>query len=362
LPVPDAFFLPSSSYLERDPEEIMEARPAALRPDFIQLLDRLAAGARDPDEVEPFCPTGLARLLPIPPDPVDGDRGFCVVTTLDGREPRWNPRAQSLSGYSAADGKGQSLASLVVSEQRDPATSPNGLEKHGAALAHQRKAARAEFAAMVAHELTSPIAAIRCLTGMVMAGGLPPEEQTYALSAISRETEVLQALIVDLESAVLSESDDFVVKPRPTAVSTLLTAQVAFARTLSGEHPLTTKIDCDQRVRADPQRIGQVLRNLIDNASKYSPRGAPIELRAAHDRDQIRIEVIDRGPGIPPVDRHRIFEKFERGHTGHNHGGSGLGLGLYLSRRLVQMHGSELTVEQRPGGGSIFGFALEIVL
>jgi signal transduction histidine kinase len=353
--------LPSPSCHERDPEEIMEARPAALRPDFIQLLDGLAAGARDPDEVEPFCPTGLARLLPIPPDPVDGDRGFCVVTTLDGREPRWNPGAQSLYGYSAADRKGQSLASFVLSEQRDPATSPNGLEKHGAALAHQRNAARAEFAAMVAHELTSPIAAIRFLTGMVMAGGLPPEEQTYALSAISRETEVLQALIVDLESAVLSESNDFVVKPLPTAVSTLVTAQVAFARTLPGEHPLTTKVDSDQRVRADPQRIGQVLRNLIDNAAKYSPPGAPIELRAARNRDRIRFEVIDQGPGIPPDDRIRIFEKFERGHAGQIHGCSGLGLGLFLSRRLIQMHGSELTLEQRPGGGSIFGFDLEVV-
>jgi signal transduction histidine kinase len=353
--------LPSPSCHERDPEEIMEARPAALRPDFIQLLDGLAAGARDPDEVEPFCPTGLARLLPIPPDPVDSDRGFCVITTLDGLELRSNPRAQSLSGHSAVNGQGQSLASLVVSERRDPAASLNVLEKRGAILARQREAARAEFAAMVAHELTSPIAAIRYLTGMVMAGGLPPEEQLHALSAICQETDALQALIVDLESAVLSESDDFAVKPRPIAASTLVTSQVAFARMLPGEHPLTTKVDSDQRVRADPQRIGQVLRNLIVNAAKYSPPGAPIELRAAQNRDRIRLEVIDQGPGIPLDDRSRIFEKFERGHAGHIHGGAGLGLGLYLSRRLVQMHGSELTLEQRPGGGSIFGFDLEVV-
>jgi len=75
----------------------------------------------------------------------------------------------------------------------------------------------------------------------------------------------------------------------------------------------------------------------------------------------MRIEVADRGPGIPPHAQRRIFEKFERGRDERGERAPGVGLGLYLSRRLVQMHGSELTVEPRPGGGSTFAFELELV-
>ena len=112
---------------------------------------------------------------------------------------------------------------------------------------------------------------------------------------------------------------------------------------------------------ADPERIGQVLRNLLENAAKYSPAGAPIALRARARGSRMRIEVADRGPGIPPQAQRRIFEKFERGRDARGERVPGVGLGLYLSRRLVRMHGSQLTVAPRPGGGATFAFTLGIV-
>ena len=109
---------------------------------------------------------------------------------------------------------------------------------------------------------------------------------------------------------------------------------------------------------ADPERIGQVLRNLLSNAAKYSPEGTPIELRVIDKKGRVRLEVADRGPGIHPDDVTRIFEKFGRGREDRKT--PGVGLGLYLSRRIVRGHGSELTVEARPGGGSVFGFDLAV--
>ena len=220
---------------------------------------------------------------------------------------------------------------------------------------------KADFTAMVAHELASPIAAIRILVDMLATGELAPEAQRQTLATIGAQTDVLKTLTTDLQLAATAERDDFAVQLHPVRISELLATATLFNRTLSGEHPVTTQIVGPDWVLADQDRIGQVLRNLIENAAKYSPVGAPIELRATLRGRWMRIEVADRGPGIPPHAQRRIFEKFERGRDERGERAPGVGLGLYLSRRLVQMHGSELTVEPRPGGGSTFAFELELV-
>jgi signal transduction histidine kinase len=109
-----------------------------------------------------------------------------------------------------------------------------------------------------------------------------------------------------------------------------------------------------------PERIGQVLRNLLSNAAKYSPEDTPIELRVIGKEGRIRIEVADHGQGIHPDDVPRIFEKFGRGGDREKHKAPGVGLGLYLSQRIVRSHGSELTVQTRVGEGSVFGFELAV--
>jgi signal transduction histidine kinase len=116
-----------------------------------------------------------------------------------------------------------------------------------------------------------------------------------------------------------------------------------------------------ERVVADAERIGQVLRNLLDNAVKYSSEGMPIELRASRRRGRVLIEVVDSGPGIHPEDLTLIFEKFGRARDRTGRKIAGAGLGLYLSRRIVQSHGSTLTVRSKLGEGSVFGFELEMV-
>ena len=218
---------------------------------------------------------------------------------------------------------------------------------------------RAGFVAMVAHELGSPLAAIRALAAMLATGEVPPAEAAAALASIRAEAEQLERLVADVTAAAAAERDDFAVRPRPVELGRLLADAAAFARALPGDHPVTTELAATGPVRADPERIGQVLRNLLANAAKHTPPATPIELRAVADGGRVRVEVADRGPGIHPDDLGRVFEKFGRGRDAAGRRVPGVGLGLYLSRRIVRAHGAELTVAAAPGRGTVFGFALE---
>lgn len=236
-------------------------------------------------------------------------------------------------------------------------------------------ALKADFTAMVAHELGSPVAAIQGYTDMLATGDLGPDHRARILERVEAETEALTSLIADVQAAAAVERDDFRVELRPTMLETLLSDASAYARTLPGNHPLATSTgttgEWEERVLADPERIGQVMRNLLSNAAKYSPEGTPIELRAMPVEDpvaeatngatgRVRIEVADRGWGIRPAELSHIFEKFGRGRDADKKA-EGVGLGLYLSRRIAHAHGSELTVRSTPGEGSVFAFELEVV-
>ncbi len=222
---------------------------------------------------------------------------------------------------------------------------------------------RADFSAMVAHELGGPIAAIRKLNEMLSVRGEDPDLRRYATATTEAELGALSALVGDVRTAAAVEREDFEVEARLLPLEALLGDAEAYASTLPGHHPLETIFEGDldgvERVWADPERIGQVLRNLLSNAAKYSPEGAPIELRTTRKDGRVRIEVADHGPGIRPEDLRRIFEKFGRGPDQEGRKVPGVGLGLYLSRRIVRAHGAELAVETEPGRGSVFGFELE---
>jgi len=145
----------------------------------------------------------------------------------------------------------------------------------------------------------------------------------------------------------------------PVPLASLISEAVASARVLPGDHPLTWPEDVSGQVLADPERIGQVLRNVLSNAAKYSAPGTPIEIRVTRAGTTVRIEVIDQGFGIHPDDLVRVFEKFGRGRDTAGRRIPGVGLGLYLSRQIILAHGGTLTVTSTPGEGSVFGFTLE---
>ena len=218
---------------------------------------------------------------------------------------------------------------------------------------------KADFTAMVAHELGSPLAAIRGFADMLGVEGLGPVERAQALASIQAEAGVLTGLVADVQSASSIERDDFSVRCRRVSLDALLADAAAFANTLPGRHPLTVTNDASGMIWADPDRLLQVLRNLLGNAAKYSPEGTPIALRARRSAGRARIEVADQGYGIHPDDLARIFEKFGRGRNQSGRKVAGVGLGLYLSRRIVQTHGSDLIVTSSVGEGSVFEFDVE---
>ena len=106
--------------------------------------------------------------------------------------------------------------------------------------------------------------------------------------------------------------------------------------------------------------IEQVFINLLENAIKYTPAHSPIDLSAAADGAAIVIAVADRGPGLPPGDEQRIFEKFYRARAPASRNGSGVGLGLTICRGIVEAHGGRIWAENRSGGGAVFRFTLPI--
>lgn len=240
-------------------------------------------------------------------------------------------------------------------------------DERAALLAREREHSRAlrelavlknDFTAMVAHELGNPLSAIRRQADLIARGGLEGEARDRALAAIQAEAKLMTQLVLDVQESARVERADFAVAPRPYPVEALLDEAAAYARTLPGGHPVVVAGTVG-RVLADPERIGQVLRNLLSNAARYSPEGAPIELRAARLDGHVRIEVADHGAGIAAADRGRIFGKFERGGDRTAGAPRGAGVGLYVARQIVVAHGGDLTLASQFGRGSVFAFALE---
>jgi CheY-like chemotaxis protein/anti-sigma regulatory factor (Ser/Thr protein kinase) len=148
-----------------------------------------------------------------------------------------------------------------------------------------------------------------------------------------------------------------------------VTVSSAFSEVISTLYPLAEKksqallqqVDPHLQVRADAMRFKQVLMNLAGNAIKFTPEGGRIELVARQVDDQVRVEVRDNGPGIPPEQQQRIFEAFFR-LTETGSATEGTGLGLAITSRLVELHGGKLGIESRPGEGACFYFSLPVIV
>lgn len=212
-----------------------------------------------------------------------------------------------------------------------------------------------DFSSMVAHELATPLAAIGNLSRMISSDTLPPDGRIQAAARIERESRILQLLVKDIQASADVEPDDFTVDPKPVPVTSLLEDARDYAGTIQQNHPLAMDVPNGVMVMADPERIGQVIRNLLNNAIRHTPSGTPITLCATRTGDRIRIAVCDTGPGIDPADRNRILEKLGRG---RGVSGEGRGLGLYLSRHILQAHGTTMTIESEAGRGACFSFDL----
>ena len=233
------------------------------------------------------------------------------------------------------------------------------------AMLRQADHIKSEFLAAMSHDFRSPITVVRGAVELLLGerpGSLTPQQRDLAESAernVRRLEEFTEQL---LEMARLEEGQITLEKEQLDPVE-LLRDVVAAHSPLAKAKRQWIRLDLDggpPAVVADRSRIAQALANLVVNAIRYSPTGTPIQISARRTDAAVRIEVRDHGPGIPPEDRQRIFDKFFRGRTAD--GTAGSGLGLAIARSLLTLHGGTLEYEETPGGGSTFVARLPVAI
>ena len=297
----------------------------------------------------------------------------------------WNPAAVALTGIpeeaalnrsarevlpdlAAIDGAlgagGAALVPLRAEGRESWLTASEGRFEDGRVLVlrdvtaeHQLERARSEFLATASHELRTPLAAVYGAARTLRRPDRPddPELVSRLLLVIEEEAQRLASIVEQILVSAQLDRDEVRLNRQVADVSALCASVVESARLRA---PTVTGIELDAPdgvlADCDPDRLRQVLANLLDNAIKYSPGGGDVRVRVAEHNGGVRIEVADQGLGIAPEAQGRIFEKFYRADPDMLAGVGGSGLGLYISRELMRRMDGTLVVRSLLGAGSTF--------
>jgi len=219
---------------------------------------------------------------------------------------------------------------------------------------------RRDFVANVSHELRTPLTAIRGYVEALLDDRSDSEDARKFLEIIARHSERMERLVSDLLRLARLDARQEALDLASCDLQQLFNTVIAdVAQTAEAKHQqITTAVDeAGSRVTADPAKLHDVLRNLVENAVHYSPDNAAIRLEAMHHNGVVRISVSDSGPGIPPEDLSRVFERFYRVDKSRARPG-GTGLGLAIVKHLVELHGGQAVAENPPDGGARFVITL----
>ncbi len=222
-------------------------------------------------------------------------------------------------------------------------------------------AARRELLAAVSHELRTPLTSIHGFVTALRERMVPPAEMDRTYGIIEEEIDRLRRLIGDLFELSKLEAGQTTLQLQPVPVMELIAAAAERGRILagSGGAPISVEAAPDAGTAlVDPDRIVQVLGNLVQNALRFTPATGRITLRARDAGQMVRLEVEDSGAGIPAADQERIFERFYTADPSRSRPGAGTGLGLAIAREIVRAHGGRIGVESAVGRGSLFWFEL----
>jgi PAS domain S-box-containing protein len=211
----------------------------------------------------------------------------------------------------------------------------------------------------VSHELRTPLTLIHGFAELLVLRDLPAERQRSSAVEILDASRRLARLIDDLLSVSRMESGRLVLDPRPLDLAAVVERILSPFRAMAAKHTLRTKLPANLPVVwGDPDKVEQILTNLVGNAIKYSPGGGEVLVTLDVDGDTVQVSVRDQGIGMSPRDMGQLFEKFYRVDREEVRRAGGTGLGLYITKRLVEMHGGRLWAESWPGVGSVFRFTL----
>lgn len=216
---------------------------------------------------------------------------------------------------------------------------------------------RDEFLSVAAHELKTPLTNLRGHAELTMKriaeGRIQDVRQVHeALQVIDRQVDRLSNLVQQLLDISRIEAGELALDLRPTDLVPLTRSVVQAMQAGATRHTLLLQAPEELPAFVDPQRLQEVLYNLLDNAIRYSPQGGPVEVDLSPiDSHAVRIAVRDHGIGVPPEQRQRLFTRFFQA---AQRPAGGLGLGLYVSLRIVELHGGRIWAEFPEDGGSRF--------
>jgi signal transduction histidine kinase len=225
-----------------------------------------------------------------------------------------------------------------------------------------------QFLSHVSHELRTPLTCIHQFVTILLdglSGPLLPEQKEH-LETTLRSVNQLRSMIGDLLEASRTESGKTTLNLRCVAIGDLVRQAVAMLRPAANEKQIGMEIGVDSRaswVQADPERVLQILTNLIHNAIKFTSAGGSIVVKACRvetDPEFVYVSVSDTGVGISPEARPLVFERMYQAPNTLDDSRKGLGLGLYIAKEMVRLHGGRIWVESEPGEGSTFSFTLPV--
>jgi len=218
---------------------------------------------------------------------------------------------------------------------------------------------KSEFVGLVSHEFRTALTGIQGFSEIIRDEEIEVDEMSELAGDINRDALRLNRLINEMLDLDRMEAGKLTLNLAEVDLNGIIEDCAARARTASDEHEIVTDLDPDlPRLRADADRLVQVVSNLLNNAVKYSPGGGAIEIRSWAAGNQVVVEVADHGEGIPPEFVARVFERFERYSASPTSRVIGTGLGLPIARQIIELHGGRMWVESRLGVGSIFHFSL----
>jgi signal transduction histidine kinase/CheY-like chemotaxis protein len=308
----------------------------------------------------------LMEELGVPDDPSYSERlaSFAAVTT----EPAaFQAAIQALVGDSeveavsefTAAASGRSFQLFSSPARENGAYVGRVYVLHEVTRERESDRLKTELLATVSHELRTPLAGILGFAELLQRRELDPATRGAYLETVHREAQRLTRLINDFLDLQRIEEGALSLALEPLHLREVMAEQIELHARESREHALELVApDEPTEVLADPARVAQVIGNLLSNAIKYAPAGGPVRATVETRDDVVRVSVRDEGIGIAEADQPRIFEKFFRVDSSDTREIGGTGLGLALSREIVEAHGGRMGFESTLGVGSTFWFEL----
>jgi two-component system phosphate regulon sensor histidine kinase PhoR len=221
---------------------------------------------------------------------------------------------------------------------------------------------KSDFVAITSHELRTPLTAIRGFVKTMMrnADRLAPADMQDFLQIVDRQSHRLARLVEDLLMASKIEAGELSIAPEPVAPVSFLGNLLASFGEQADRIKLQMNGDAPDMIVLDPYRVEQILRNLLHNAMKFSPPGSPITLGAEFADHTVMLSVTDVGVGIAPEEQAQVFERFHQAQDPMTREAEGAGLGLYITKRLVEAMGGTIELRSKLDEGSTFTICIPL--